>query len=523
MALTPTTWPEPSEALAAVGSPRDARENPFVILGQAGSAKPAEPPKAKKLIPAIPLQDGEQYRFHFDMSKCIGCKCCEVACAEQNNLPPDISWRRVGEVEGGSYPNVQRLHMSMGCNHCLEPACLEGCPVDAFDKDKATGLVLHSAEMCIGCGYCEWNCPYGVPVFNEERGVVGKCDMCHGRILQGLEPACVNTCPSEAIQIEIVNVEKWRRDYRESANAPGLPSAENTISTTRITMPADMPFDLQKADYFRVRPEKPHYSLIGMTVMTQLSVGAFSLVWLLSLLARVGDLSVAAYASLSVGLISFLASPMHLGRPIYAYRAMKMWRRSWLSREVMLLSGFGFTATMYSVALWADLSSAAILGGAATLLGLGGITATSLIYRVSARPAWNTRYTTAEFALTALTLGSLFVIAVGAPDRLLVYSAVGASAAQLMVQMAKFLWLANSEEFELRASSRLLSKELRRLLLSRFALLIVGGIILPLAAYPLSALIAALAGELVGRYLFFVGVVPKNMALSFFGSQQEAA
>jgi len=351
MALAPAAWPEPSDPLIAVGTRRAEWDNPFVILGPAKSAKPAGQPAGRSLIPAIPLQDGEQYRFHFDMSKCIGCKCCEVACAEQNNLPPDISWRRVGEVEGGSYPNVQRLHMSMGCNHCLEPACLEGCPVDAFDKDKATGLVLHSAEMCIGCGYCEWNCPYGVPVFNEERGVVGKCDMCHGRILQGLEPACVNACPEQAIQIEIVNVEQWRRDYRESADAPGLPSAEHTISTTRITMPADVPFDLQKADYFRVRPEKPHYSLVGMTVLTQLSVGAFSLVWLLSLLPGAGELSVAAYASLSVGLIAFLASPLHLGRPIYAYRAMKMWKRSWLSREVLLLSGFSFTATIYSLAL----------------------------------------------------------------------------------------------------------------------------------------------------------------------------
>jgi len=523
MALTPTTWPEPSDPFVAFGGRKDARENPFVILGQAKSPKPAEQPNGRKLIPAIPLQDGEQYRFHFDMSKCIGCKCCEVACAEQNNLPPDISWRRVGEVEGGSYPNTQRLHMSMGCNHCLEPACLEGCPVDAFHKDKTTGLVLHSAEVCIGCEYCVWNCPYGVPVFNEERGVVGKCDMCSGRILQGLEPACVNACPEEAIQIEIVNVEKWRRDYRESADAPGLPSSEHTISTTRITLPANLPHDLQKADYFRVRPEKPHYSLVGMTVLTQLSVGAFSCVWLLSLLPGAGDLSFAAYAALSVGLITFLAAPMHLGRPIYAYRAMKMWKRSWLSREVVLLPGFGFTATLYSLALWTGSSSAAVLGGIATLLGLGGITATSFIYLVPARPAWNSKYTVLEFALTALALGSLFTLCVGAPGRLLVYSAVGASAAQLMIQMLRFLWLASSEEFELRASSRLLSQELHTLFLTRFALLIVGGIILPLAGFPVVALLTSLGGELLGRYLFFVSVVPKNMAMSFSGVQQEAA
>ena len=69
--------------------------------------------------------------------------------------------------------------------------CLHGCPVDAYKKDPVTGIVLHSTEACIGCQYCVWNCPYSVPQFNAERGVVGKCDMCHGRLTTGLEPACV--------------------------------------------------------------------------------------------------------------------------------------------------------------------------------------------------------------------------------------------------------------------------------------------------------------------------------------------
>ena len=78
---------------------------------------------------------GEQYRFHFDMSKCIGCKCCVVGCNEQNGNPAELNWRRVGELEGGTFPNVQRLHLSMGCNHCVEPACMTGCPVEAYAKD----------------------------------------------------------------------------------------------------------------------------------------------------------------------------------------------------------------------------------------------------------------------------------------------------------------------------------------------------------------------------------------------------
>src|SRR6187401_2912576 len=124
---------------------------------------------------------GEQYRFHFDMGKCIGCKCCVVACNEQNGKPAEINWRRVGDIEGGFFPAVAQNHLSMGCNHCLEPTCLQGCPVDAYSKDSITGIVRHSADACIGCQYCTWNCSYGVPQFNPARGVVGKCDMCHRR------------------------------------------------------------------------------------------------------------------------------------------------------------------------------------------------------------------------------------------------------------------------------------------------------------------------------------------------------
>ena len=77
------------------------------------------PPERR--IPATKPSAGEQYRFHFDMTRCIGCHCCEVACTEQNNNPPHLQWRRVGELEGGVYPTAQRFFLSMGCNHCIEP------------------------------------------------------------------------------------------------------------------------------------------------------------------------------------------------------------------------------------------------------------------------------------------------------------------------------------------------------------------------------------------------------------------
>jgi DMSO reductase iron-sulfur subunit len=461
------------------------------------------PPELTSLIPCTVPGAGEQYRFHFDMTKCIGCRCCEVACNEQNGNPADLRWRRVGEIEGGTYPFTQRHYLSMGCNHCVDAACLKGCPVEAYTKDALTGLVLHSADACIGCQYCTWNCPYGVPQYNPERGVVGKCDMCHNRLADGDEPACVNACPEEAIQIEIVNIADWVLNH-SAANAPGLPPAHETISTTRITLPGKLGPELEKADHTRVRPEHPHWPLVVMLTLTQLSVGAF-----FGLAAFGTNGPIAAIAALLVAGLALGASTLHLGRPIYAYRAIKMWRRSWLSREVLLFTLFAGSASAFAAATLFNLPRFAAIP--TVLLGLAGVTASAFIYLVPARPAWNNWYTLADFHLTGLVLGPAFLRALGV--NLPVWIIAGFATLQLLNQLLKLLHLVRSEEFELKASARLLSQDLKTVLMARLALLVVGGIVLPLAGYAIPALLLALGGELTGRYLFFVSVVPRNMAL----------
>jgi len=488
---------------------RATADNPHYYLNSTGATCRIQ--DEPSLIPVRALQPGEQYRFHFDMTKCIGCKCCEVACNEQNGNPADINWRRVGEIEGGSYPFTQRFYLSMGCHHCLEPACLKGCPVDAYRKDAATGLVLHSAETCIGCQYCTWNCPYGVPQYNPERGVVGKCDMCHGRLAESREPACVNACPETAIRVEIVNIGEWRADH-QAGNAPGMPPVEPTVSTTRITLPVTLMSGLEKADHSRVRPEDPHWPLVVMTVLTQLSAGAF-----LSLAISGVVRPIAAIASLMMAMLALGASTLHLGRPAHAYRAVKMWRRSWLSREVLLFSLFAGAAQIYAASQLLGLPGMRALACPTAALGLAGVTASALIYLVPARPAWDSPLTAADFHLTALLLGPLFVSAL---DIRVAPAIIAAAAlAQLLNQMLKLLRLTRSDAFELRASARLLVNDFAWLFLLRLTLLVSAGIAVPLAGYGKFGLLPALAGELISRYLFFVTVVPRNMAASFMAKE----
>ena len=518
------------------------------VLTPKTAVRPPLPPLAPVDLSRMPERvpgPGEQYRFHFDMGKCIGCKCCVVACNEQNGNPAAINWRRVGEIEGGWYPNTRRAYFSMGCNHCVEPTCLSGCPVDAYTKDPATGIVRHSAHACIGCEYCTWNCSYGVPQFNVERGVVGKCDMCHGRLTLGQAPACVSACPEGAIAIEIVNVARWTSECDGAAAAVGLPSGDHSLSTTRITLPQRLPPDARPIDLTHVRPEAPHWPLVFMTVLTQLSVGAFATIWLLQLLGATARLGLAALTSLLVGGLALSASALHLGRPIYAYRALKMWRRSWLSREVLLFTSFSIVAGLYAGFLWLAGPAEAgpyeklgiAIGGLTVLLGTAGVIASACIYRVPSRPSWNTRLTLVQFNLTAAVLGPLLAAAIRAGDAHgLGVVAAFAAAGQLVLLALCFFRLIASDSIELRGTARLLSTVLMSRFVARGALLAVGGVVLPLvAAGPLltgpadqpyifrAAFTLALAGEILGRYLFFVSVVPTHMAAPYLALESEAA
>ncbi|WP_263366509.1 DmsC/YnfH family molybdoenzyme membrane anchor subunit [Edaphobacter bradus] len=479
------------------------------------------------LVPSrLPLS-GEQYRFHLDMTQCIGCKCCVVACNEQNGNPAEIQWRRVGEIEGGVYPDTMRHYLSMGCNHCLEPTCMTGCPVNAYTKDPLTGIVLHSAERCIGCQYCTWNCSYGVPQFNPERGVVGKCDMCYGRLTDGREPACVAACPEEAIRIEIVDIAAWRQDYAGQANAPGLPSADDSISTTRVTVDASLPRDMGRVDTARVEPEHPHWTLILMTVFTQMSVGAIVSMCASQAIARVTIERTPAIAVVMIALFALGVSTMHLGRPIYAFRALSMWRRSWLSREVLFFSLFAAAAVVYALLLWTGARGNLTAGVIAAALGLVAVYCSARLYVVAARPAWNSAHTLFEFYLSAGLTGPL-VASLFAPVTKLAlgHVAAGCAAGLVLQQLVKSAWFWRSHVFELRASGGLLRYRLMPWFATRLfglaglatALTLPGG-----NRWQLGSCLAISIGlEMLGRYLFFVSVVPKNMAAPYLKERPAA-
>lgn len=150
----------------------------------------------------------EKPAFYLDTQICTGCKTCMVACKDKNDLAPGVRWRRVVEYTGGDWlsmpdgsyrQTVFSYYLSVSCNHCAEPICVEVCPTTAMNQDEF-GIVSIDQGKCMGCGYCEWACPYSAPQYQAGLGLMSKCDFCRDELKAGKAPACVAACPTRALK-----------------------------------------------------------------------------------------------------------------------------------------------------------------------------------------------------------------------------------------------------------------------------------------------------------------------------------
>jgi len=183
----------------------------------------------------------KQLGFYFDASACSGCKACQVACQDKNDLPHNVTWRRVFHYGGGSWipdgdvmaPNdVYAYSVSTACMHCEEPICVEVCPSAAISK-RVDGVVLIDQSKCIGCRYCEWACPYGAMRFREDLGVMSKCTFCQDLLAQGQSPACVSACVMRAL--DFGELDDLRAKYGAVNGIEPLPEASFTKAAVVIT------------------------------------------------------------------------------------------------------------------------------------------------------------------------------------------------------------------------------------------------------------------------------------------------
>jgi formate dehydrogenase iron-sulfur subunit len=511
----------------------------------------------RSLLPSTPPGPGQQYAFEVDLDRCSGCKACVTACHTLNGLDEHETWRDVGLLIGGSRSLPVMQHVTAACHHCLEPACLKACPVNAYEKDPATGIVVHLDDQCFGCQYCTLACPYDVPKYHRGKGIVRKCDMCSSRLAAGEAPACVQACPHQAIAIKLVDVQQVVEDAEATLFLPGAPDPHITLPTTIYKTRRVFPRNLLAADHFNSQPQHPHWPLVLMLVLTQLSVGAFA-AGLVSELWAKAEMAAAvrplnAVTALVFGLLALAASIFHLGRPQYAFRAVLGLRHSWLSREIVAFGAFAGLACVYAAVALAPVETfgslnelSASLAWAVVVVGGAAISCSVMIYALPQRDLWTPARTGIRFLLTAVCLGiatlwlSALVLAVTRPSsatvgfaeqagRLLCLALLVAATAKLLWEASLLRHLLSRNMTSMRRSALLVKGELANVALARFALGALGGIVMPaflLSHFsaegakwqPVQSLIfasvlfaACLAGEVLERYLFFAAVAGPRM------------
>ena len=361
-----------------------------------------------------------QYAFFFDAAHCSGCKACQAACKDKNNLPVGVLWRRVYEVSGGSWQKaggawintVFAYNLSMSCNHCFHPKCAGVCPVDAYDIHD-NGIVVLDSTKCVGCGYCAWACPYGAPQYNPQTGTMTKCDFCLDQLVQGLPPSCVAACPLRVLEYGEAEPEKnialW--DVPADTHPFPLPAFSHTQPRLAVKLHAAMQTSQEKsvANLEEIQPKPPsiwkEVPLMLFTLLGQLAVGGFWVKWvwakhIMPSLNLIPHLIIGT--SMGVGL---LASFAHLGTKRNAWRVLGHLSHSWLSREILFagLFGLGWLVTAYEEVV--QHQSIYELTAITSIFGIGLVYSMSQVYRIPAAPGWNTWRTNASFMVSALLLG----------------------------------------------------------------------------------------------------------------------
>ena len=509
----------------------------------------------------------KQHGFFLNADNCIGCHACEAACSEKNDNPAHIAFRSVGFVEGGTYPDYQRLNISMACNHCDDPVCLKGCPTRAYTKFTEYGAVLQDPDICFGCGYCTWVCPYNAPQLDPVKGEVSKCNMCVDRLEVGLKPSCVSACLGNALDFGVIENIPENRD-QAITEIPGFPTTDITNPNIRfqqkkqnhreMTRTDSMPIKYHKDDaqgiYTPVVDEKmgkkKHWNFRSLltshesahvifTLFTQATVGAFLMLILGPVFSLAGFELLQEYSvHISLVLTIFVISTiglyklnMHLGKPHRFYRGFNNLRLSPVSREIAGVSMFYTGLLGYAFFALFDNAFmsffAQLFAYLAVLSGPIGLFFMYKLYRIPARPFWDHWQTGSAFYGTILSLGGVLFGVLLLPfafsEALIAEIAVVSLAGLLLEAVGHVV-----HRFDVRKTGEGQasffeqittfgkSYQLRNALLIVNMMLMIILIVYPSALLLMISFISILLSAYLGRILFYALVIPTTMPGAFF-------
>lgn len=469
----------------------------------------------RELIPLTRPGAGEQYSFEVDLDACSGCKACVTACHSLNGLDEGESWRDVGALHSHDGDMASQQTVTTACHHCADPSCANGCPTLAYEKDEETGIVSHLDDQCIGCQYCTMTCPYEVPKYNDRLGIVRKCDMCQSRLKEGEAPACVQACPNEAIRIRVVSVDEVIASiHPDTTLVPGTaPSHISKPTTTFLNLRSDSSTVTFHADHDDTKPEHGHIPLVVMLVLTQVAAGLLLFDFISQLLPWAGAAAPIWHTGLGtvLAMLGLGAATLHLGRPLQAWRSFLGWRKSWLSREILVFGAWSGAAMAFLASRLFDVPDffQLVAGSGAALTGLAGVFCSVMVYVFTQRPFWSMKQTGTRFGLTLVAAGSCFLFPL-------------VSALAIFVKLSFESRLRNEAKTPFPGSAKVINGPLRSLWDKRLALgalslfLILGSSFYPILAFPgFAALVGA---ELAARAIYFMAVKGPKMPGNITGS-----
>lgn len=417
--------------------------------------------------------------FIFDHNKCVNCNACSASCILENGWK--VHPRNIYTYNSEAEYLLPVINLSVACNHCETAACMIGCPASAYSRDSVTGAIIHYENKCIGCKYCQWNCPYDAPKYDIEKRTIAKCNLCYTGLADGRQPACSSACPTGALRFDQLSEPVPGGSYLWFPDKKLNPAIEFT------TRDNNSPLRIIPGNSFSEIDKKP--DLQEKNVSDEISLLIFSFLATISVSILIFSIVKGVYplngSFIPVLLLPGFISLFHLGKKLRSWRSVMNLRNSPLSREIASYLVYTFIAFIMLLIHTPGLLIASLIAGLIFLALIDNV------YYYSDRRHSVILHSGQTF-ITALLIGSFFSGMV-LPFVFIAMIKLGISIFRLYSSNLK------SKYFEIR--------------FMRIALLFVSGIsLVSHISYPeIPVILIFLIGELLDRILFYVDFNPMNI------------
>lgn len=417
-----------------------------------------------------------------DLERCVGCQTCTAACRHTNATSPAVQWRKVLDIETGAFPDVSRVFVPVGCQHCADPPCMHVCPTTAT-RQRADGIVTIDYDICIGCAYCEVACPYQArfllhqPQFaydaamqNEvERadpsrfGVAQKCTFCADRIDFGIEsgltpgvdpratPACVNSCIATALHFGdtddpnsnvslLLREQRSFRMHAELGTDPGFHYLYGEANGPELESDRPAAGVAPAGGEKRSRGVEPtlqqhwDWKAAGNFICGGLGSGLFVFSALGSL--RYGELAPFGWAALGIVALGLSLLLLKIGRPLRAINVLRQPQHSWMAREAWIAA---LWFPLAGLALWSH--EPTLLLGAAVVAVLFLFSQAMILKKAKGIPAWRISWIVPLVITTGMAEGGgLFLAATAQIAAFRTMATLVASAVIVLAALRGVMW-----------------------------------------------------------------------------------